>query len=180
MKNNNIEIGSIFIKGINKALERINKISFSKWIFRSFSTTFKSGNFDSVSVYSITNEKDIAAVMCVKRNDIYDLVRFFIGKNINDNFSVLKIYELVFNEIGNIILNSIIGEIANHLNIKIIPSLPVVINGDKFFILENLSTMIEENSNKSVLMINLVSEIENKIIEIEIYIMLSPQILERL
>jgi chemotaxis protein CheY-P-specific phosphatase CheC len=174
------QVEEVFIKGINKSFERINKVSSSKWFLKNFSTGIKSGDFESVSVYLISDKKDVALVIVIKKDDVYDLVKFFVGRNIDNIFSSSKFYEFVVCEIGNIILNSILSEIANYIGVKIIPNVPAVLNGYKNFILENLSLMIEENLNKTIFLLDIVSNVENKNIEMEVYVMLSPEIVKKL
>jgi len=40
--------------------------------------------------------------------------------------------------------------------------------------------MIEENLNKTIFLLDIVSNVENKNIEMEVYVMLSPEIVKKL
>jgi hypothetical protein len=91
-----------------------------------------------------------------------------------------KTGELFVSEIGNIIFNSALGEIANKLEVSIIPDIPKTVNGNKSFLLENISSMMEENKNRIAISSTISIKSGSNSIAIELYFFIDNDVIEKI
>ncbi len=148
-------ISDIISGGLLKATDRLYRISGLKWQFDQPQIgVFKPDDEDVICSYLTTSaEEGFSGILAVADKDKDLVFKAFSPKQ--SSFYGYEIYEFFINELGNIILNSILSEFANKLKIKIIPNSPKTIKGKKDFIIENILSMIEKDKTDTVICIKL-------------------------
>ncbi len=170
-------IKEIIKSGIENGLLRLNKISSFKWELKEIKFSIESTDYESICVYlTAKNWKKSFFSLFINKNEASKIFKLFSGYFLTSISTHNKSYEIIIAEIGNIILNSILSNIANKTKTVILPEVPKTINGEKKFILENLSTMIEENKNKLPLVVQLTMESMNETIKTEIYVFIEEDL----
>ena len=167
--------------GLLKSTERLNKVSLFRWKVEEVRFELPKKDFESVCVYLVSrNFNRFAFLLFIRKEDANKVFKIFSGYYLAASSEFKKSYELLISEIGNIILNSVLSEMANRLGRAIMPDVPIVINGDKKFILENISQMIEENKSKNPVSSTVLVEGGEDKIEMELYFFVENDIIERL
>lgn len=137
--------------GLKKSVERINKISSYKWEIEKISFEIDNVDKETICVYLVAPSfNKISFLLFVEKKDSDNIFRSFSGYSFGCTNRITKVEELLISELGNIILNSVLGEIANRIKMAIVPQSPKTINGYKKFLLEGISSMIDTNINKTV------------------------------
>lgn len=138
--------------GLNKSVERINKISSYKWEIEKISFEIDNIDKETICVYLVAPSfNKVSFLFFVEKKDCDNIFRSFSGYSFGHTNRITKAEELLISELGNIILNSVLSEIANRIKMTIMPQSPKTINGYKKFLLENISSMIETNINKTII-----------------------------
>lgn len=136
---------------VEKATQRLNRISFNEWRFETPIINLTSiSDEDSICSYLEAECEKIGfyGVMCVAEKDVSAVLK---GFSVNDYWKAgIEVYEFFVNELGNIVLNSILGEFANRINKAIIPNHPKTIKGRKDFVVENISLMIKNKASTAI------------------------------
>ncbi len=172
---------SLVNAGLLKSTERLNKVSSFRWKVLEVSFELSRKGYESVCVYLISKNYDkLAFLLFIKKEDANKIFKIFSGYYLSESPEYKKSYELLISEIGNIMLNSVLSEIANKLSKIIIPDVPRIINGEKRFILENISGMLEENKSKVPLSSTVLVESENEKMSIELYFFIENGVIEKI
>ncbi|MEF3280518.1 MAG: hypothetical protein K6357_06090 [Elusimicrobiota bacterium] len=174
-------IEDIVQNGLNSSIDRINRISSFKWEIKDIEFKLSKDDFDCICVYLIaSNFNKIAFSLFIKTSDLPALFKDFSGHLSNYLMRIPKVYEVLASEIGNIIMNSVLSELANRMNKAIIPDVPRTLSGSKSFLLENISAMIEENKNKTVISSVVSVKTEQKNVKIELYFFFENDIMDNI
>lgn len=172
---------SLVSAGLLKSTERLNKVSSFRWKVLEVSFELSRKDYESVCVYLISKNYDkLAFLLFIKKEDANKIFKIFSGYYLSESPEYKKSYELLISEIGNIMLNSVLSEIANRLSKIIIPDVPRTINGEKKFILENISGMLEENKSKVPLSATVLVESESDKLSIELYFFIENGVIEKI
>jgi len=174
-------IKNIISKGLNKSIDKMNRISSFKWELENIKFEVSKDNNDCVAIYLLSKDfNKIAFVLFIKKEDANKIFKIFSGYYPDLSDSYKNSYEIILREVGNIILNSVLGEFANLMRIAIIPDLPKVISGEKFFILENISRIIEENILKIPISSVIKVKGRDKIMDMELFFFVDNEIIRKI
>jgi len=144
----------ISTNALKSAIEKMNRVSAGKWAINdnSIFDNYRQNNYDSVCAYFDVNMKyeNLNFALFFNRKDIDIISRCFLGYSFFVSEKMTKKEELLIGEIGNILLNSLISALCNKLNIKLIPSIPKVIQAEKEFALDVIMGELPSTRQKSV------------------------------
>lgn len=176
------KIKDIVREGLNKSLDRLNKVSSAKWNVAGVEFSLKKAEYDAVCIYLTAKYENevISFAMFVDTKDVKDISRIMVGYAFNDYYKLNMAEEVLLLELGNIILNSILSEMSNKIRNAIIPQVPKIIQSDKLFLLENISNILEENQGKTVINSNISLNAGDKKINFEVFSFLSTAFLNKL
>lgn len=171
----------ISTRACRRALERINRISVSRWEIPSGSTE-KIADYDSVCSYFQILEPGLSMsfAMFFRRSDLPVISKSLTGYGFFVSQKVSRSEELLVEELSNIILNSLISEISNLLKRKIIPSGPKTVHSPRDAAMEIISSALPENSSKIVFETPVRFDCGGQEVVCEVYSFLPEDMAERL
>ena len=173
------KIEDIIKDGIEKALVRLNRISTGKWKLESLSVgPLKPEDDEYLCVYLALKEKDLfSSLLTVNKKFVYDVFKEIKGSFVLPGYYSETIYELFINEVGNIILNSILSGFANLLKISIVPEYPKTINGSESFVVDNIFSFVDGYHNKGLISVRIVLKGSSCEIPFNIYLFVSENLI---
>lgn len=135
-------------RAFDRAIERINKVSASKWDI--CYDVEPDDNYDAICCYFQVKdpEREMSFAMFFRRDDLPHISKAFVGYGFFLSQKISRSEELLVEELSNIILNSIVSEISNILKEKIIPIGPKTVHAPKDTAMEVLSSALPENKSK--------------------------------
>lgn len=138
----------ILLKSFEKAAEKVNRISVAKWEF-SLQACAKPENYDAVCCYFQVKDSSIPMIfaMLFRRSDAVTISKSLLGYGFFISQKMSKSEELLMEELSNIILTSLISEIANFLGVKIIPSGPKTAQAPRDTAVEIISSLSGQNNH---------------------------------
>ena len=177
----------IAVAGMEKCMARLSRISAGKW--KVAGVRVSQGSMDEIvrrhtitevsgfAVYfRVTGECPFTAMIIFKPEDIGIIARSLPG------FSQLpglnQAQELLFSELGNIILNSVISALSNKLKRGFLPSAPECVQGEPRFLLETLWNTLDDGQRYSVAAITLDLQCDKDTTHSEVVIII-PESLSR-
>jgi len=142
------------VSGLKRSLDRISSVCAGTWkltdsgIFRgTLPAAVRQHSFKKPSAaavyFNVKGEFPFATVMFFDPDDIGHLTRCFMG----DSFSLSAhpgiTGEVVFLELGNMVLNSLTNAVLNVLKRKTVPMLPKYVEGDLQRIVAGLGSVMD-------------------------------------
>lgn len=173
-------IKDIVKKGIDNALNRLNRISFGKWEFGGIEIDYlKPSDDEVICVYLPLREKHLfSSLLTVDKRFTREFFKEVKGNQLLQVHLSETVYEFLICEIGNIILNSIISEFANVKKTKIIPDYPKTINGIESFIVENIFSFLCDYHKEGLIMSKVILKTPSCEIPLKIYLFVSNDFLK--
>lgn len=172
---------SISLQAIKSAIERLNRVSAGRWDFSENTKQIQSNYDASCAYFEVKLQEDILLFsIFFNRKDISDISKCFIGYSFFVSEKMTGKEELLIGELANIILNSLISALCNKLNIKLIPSIPKVIQVEKEIGIEIISSSLPLAKEKTVFSNVISLKCGEKDVFCEVYSFFSKKIIDEL
>lgn len=149
---------------IERCTARLSRLSAGKWSVAGIRVS--QGSMDEIvtghtvagasgfaAYFRVAGECPFSSIIIFKPEDIGIISRAFLGTAQLPGISQAQ--ELLFSELGNIILNSVISALSNKLKRGFLPSAPTCVRGESRFLLEALCDTLDSEQRYSVAAITL-------------------------
>jgi len=169
---------NIAAAGLRKCMGRLSKISAGHWSLADTSVSWGTLNeimlkrrsaAGGVAVYfEISGEYPFTAMIIFQTKDVELISKCFLGLAFPRIAEINLAEELLLLELGNIILNSLVGALFNSLKLSFIPSMPKCIKGEPLFLLDALWTMLDKKQKYSVVSMDINLQCDNAVTRAEV------------
>ncbi|MBI4349828.1 MAG: response regulator [Elusimicrobia bacterium] len=155
---------AIAAASLERCAARLSRISSGKWSVSGIRVS--QGSMEEIAkkhtvsggagfgvYFRVTGDLPFTSIIVFRQEDIGVLSLCFLGLTTLPGLS--QAHELLFSELGNIILNSVISALSNKLKRGFLPSAPKSLQGEPRFLLEALWDTLEGGQRYSVAAITL-------------------------
>jgi hypothetical protein len=132
----------------------------------------------AAAYFEIKGEYPFTSMVVFRPEDIEVISRGFLGFSFSKLPSLNQAQELLLSELGNVILNSLLGTLSNTLKRGFLPSAPKCVQGETRYLLEALWTATERTARHSLVTVILDLKCDGTVTRIEV-IALIPDNMER-
>ena len=180
----------IAVESLGKCVAKLSRISAGEWSVADARVTWRSME-EAISEHSngprgtgaavyfeIKGEYPFTSMVVFRPEDIEVISRGFLGFSFSKLPSLNQAQELLLSELGNVILNSLLGSLSNTLKRGFLPSAPKCVQGEVRFLLEALWTATEPTGRHSLVTVVLDLKCDGTVTRIEV-IALIPENMER-
>ena len=175
---------------LEKCLAKLTKVSAGTWRIIDIKAccetpedALRRHNFKSpaAAVYSyIKGDFPFASMMLFDPDDIECISRCFLGYYFSGAPGLTRSEELMLLELGNIILNSIVGAVSDGFNKFLTPSIPQCIQGDSRRIVKELGAIMDLKQSFRIITFILAIQCDNRVSRSEVFGLIPQKLAEDL
>ncbi|MDA8132385.1 MAG: hypothetical protein M0011_12860 [Elusimicrobia bacterium] len=182
-------LGEIAAESLEKCVSRLSRVSSGRWRVagsavscRSMAEAVKEHSVraagESAGVYfDISGDFPFSSMVMFKTEDAEIYSRGFLGASFERFRNLGQAQELLFSELGNIILNSLAAAMSKATGRPLIPSVPKCVRGETQFLLEALWSSMGAPGKRNMLTVTLDLSCCGSVTQAEL-IVLIPEALE--
>ncbi len=157
----------IAVESLEKCVAKLSRISAGKWSVQDARVSCHSleeavldqssgPSGPGTAVYfEVRGEHPFTSMVVFRPEDIEIISRGFLGFSFSKLPNLSQAQELLLSELGNIILNSLIGSFSNALKHSFLPSAPWCVNGEPQFLVETLWMAMDRKQRHSMITVAL-------------------------
>ena len=159
---------NIVIAGLEKCVEKLSEISAGRWSLAdvkvsrgalseiSLDRSLPQGGGEAV-YFEVSGSRPFAAMVIFQPADIEVISKCFLGLALPRMAEIDQAGELLLSELGNVIVNAVIGSLSNALKRSFIPSGPRSLKGERQVLLKSLAAVLDKKQKHSLIsiMVNL-------------------------
>jgi chemotaxis protein CheY-P-specific phosphatase CheC len=180
----------IAVSSLEKCVVKLSRISAGEWSVADAQVTWRSmeeaigehsngpRGTGAAAYFEIKGEYPFTSMVVFRPEDIEVISRGFLGFSFSKLPNLSQAQELLLSELGNVILNSLLGSLSNTLKRSFLPSAPKCVQGEIRFLLEALWTATEPTGRHSLVTVVLDLKCDGTVTRIEV-IALIPDNMER-
>lgn len=188
----NLKAGKILeriaVAGLERCVAKLSRISAGKWSvadvhvsMRSMDEAIKehsSSSDNGAAVYfEVRGETPFTSMVVFRPEDIEIISRGFLGFSFSKLPSLNQAQELLLSELGNIILNSLLGSLSHALKRTFMPSAPKCVQGQTQYLLEALWTSTDRTTRHSLVTVMLDLQCDKTVTRSEVMVLV-PESME--
>lgn len=185
-KNNRILEG-IIAAGMGRCAARLSRISAGKWSVAGVSALRRSldevlsghaaaPGVRAVVYFEIRGEYPFTSLVAFRPDDIEIISRGFFGVPFSKLPVLNRAQELLFLDLGSIILNAFIGAFSNTLSRSFLPAAPKYVQGEPQYLLEAIWTTLDPEQRHNVATATLELRCDSAIARIEVIAVISESL----
>lgn len=180
----------IAVESLGKCVAKLSRISAGEWSVADARVNWRSmeeaigehaedpRGTGAAAYFEITGEYPFTSMVVFRPEDIDVISKGFLGFSFSKLPSLNQAQELLLSELGNVILNSLLGSLSNTLKRSFLPSAPKCVQGEVRFLLEALWTATGPAGRHSLVTVILDLKCDGTVTRIEV-IALIPDNMER-
>lgn len=180
----------IAVASLEKCVAKLSRISAGEWSVADARVSWRSmaeairehsggpRGTGAAAYFEITGEYPFTSMVVFRPEDIEVISRGFLGFSFSKLPSLNQAQELLLSELGNVILNSLLGSLSNTLKRSFLPSAPKCVQGEIRYLLEALWTATEQAGRQSLVTVILDLRCDGTVTRIEV-LALIPDNMER-
>ena len=168
-----------------KCVSKLSRISAGEWSVagvrvscRSMEEAIKDhasrpGGTGAAVYFEVGGEYPFTSMVIFRPEDIETISRGFLGFSFSKLPNLNQAQELLLSELGNIILNALIGFFSNALKRSFLPSAPKCVQGETPFLLEALWVSLGQSVRHSLVTVMLDLKCDDKVTSSEVIAVIS-------
>lgn len=180
----------IAVVSLEKCVAKLSRISAGEWSVADARVSWRSmeesirehsagpRGTGAAAYFEVAGEYPFTSMVVFRPEDIEVISRGFLGFSFSKLPSLNQAQELLLSELGNVILNSLLGTLSNTLKRSFLPSAPKCVQGEIRFLLEALWTATERTGRHSLVTVILDLQCDGTVTRIEV-IALIPDNMEQ-
>lgn len=173
-------------ESLGKCASRLSRVSGGQWTISAFHVSLRtmreligdysaSGSASGAAVYfTVSGEYPFTSMVVFRPEDIGVLARGFLGGPILKLPDLSQAQELLFSELGNIILNSLLNALSGAVGRPFIPSAPKCVKGGIPFLLEALWSSVEPSARRGLVTVKLDLRCGDAVTGVEVLALIPP------
>lgn len=173
-------------ESLEKCVSRLSRVSGGQWTVTAFRVSMRTmpelirDHSSSVSAsgaavyFTVSGAHPFTSMVVFKPEDIGVLARGFLGAPLLKLPDLSQAQELLFSELGNIILNSLLNALSGAVKRPFIPSAPKCVKGEVPFLLEALWSSMEPSDRRSLVTVTLDLRCGDAITGVEVLALIPP------
>ncbi|MBI4802663.1 MAG: hypothetical protein HY796_09100 [Elusimicrobia bacterium] len=184
--NTNRMLEEIIAAGMGRCMDKLSRSSAGKWsmagisVFRRSLDEVLSGHAAppgarAVVYFEISGEYPFTSLVAFRSEDLEIISRGFLGIPFS-KLPTLNQPELLFSELGNIILNAFIGALSNALRHSFLPPAPKCVLGEPQYLLEALWMTLDPKQLHNVATVTLDLRCDSVVTRIEVIAVISESL----
>lgn len=162
----NERLRELAVSNLERCLTKLSKISAGTWAIAGVDVSWgtmddairRNGSGDdpvSAVYFDIKGELSFTSLVIFEPRDIECVSKCFLGYSFSGSQSLPQSGELLFSELGNIVLNSFISAVSNALKRSFMPSAPRYVHGTRQGLVEALGTLVDAKRSFRTITISL-------------------------
>lgn len=169
---------------LGKCVAKLSRISAGEWSVAGAQVTWRTmeeaisehsngpRGTGAAAYFEVKGEYPFTSMVVFRPQDVEVISRGFLGFSFSKLPSLNQAQELLLSELGNVILNSLLGALSNTLKRSFLPSAPKCVQGETRFLLEALWTATEPTGRHSLVTMVLDLKCDGTVTRIEVIALL--------
>ncbi len=162
---------------LERCVAKLSRISAGRWKVAEAAVSLRSmeeaiasapSGAGAAVYFDVSGECPFASMVVFRPDDIEILSRGFLGFSFSKLPTLSQAHELLLSELGNIILNALVGSLSGALGRSFLPSVPKCVQGEPRFLLEALWTSMDRGSRHSLVAVTLDLECDGNVTRSEV------------